>query len=328
MIARTVVRGPAASPAPRRYRRSRGSVRRLLFPALLAGCTADAGDRGPVLVVDGSSSLYPLSEAVAEDFAREHPGSRIVVHVSGTAGGLRRLCEGEIHIAGASRPMTSAEAARCRSAGIGYLAIPVARDGVAVVVNAGNETVDCLTLPELRRLWEPGSGVRTWRDLRPALPAERIRLFGPGTVSGTYHFFTTVVMGRTGASRADHYQTEDDHLIARGVAGNPWSLGYLGSASYAANEDRVRALAVDTGFGCVHPTPSAIGDGSYGSLARDLYIYAVDMYNEMYNNMYNFVTHYVSVSQALAEEVGYAPLPSEEYERSLALLAEAREGSP
>ena len=327
MIARTVVRGPAASPAPRRSRRSPGSVHRLLFSALLAGCSAGAGDGGPVLVVDGSSSLYPLSEAVAEDFAREYPGSRVVVRVSGTAGGLRRLCEGEIHIAGASRPMTSAEAARCRSAGIGYLAIPVARDGVAVVVNGGNETVGCLTMTELRRLWEPGSGVTTWRDLRPALPAERIRLFGPGAVSGTYHFFTAVVMGRAGASRADHYQTEDDHLIARGVAGNPWSLGYLGSASYAANEDRVRALAVDTGFGCVHPTPAAIGDGSYSPLARDLYIYATDMYNEMYNNMYNFVVHYVSVSQALAEEVGYAPLPAGEYERSLALLASRREGS-
>lgn len=298
-----------------------------LFAALLAGCSAGAEEGESVLVVDGSSSLYPLSEAVAEDFGREHPGSRVVVRVSGTAGGLRRLCEGEVHVAGASRPMTSAEAARCRSAGIEYLAIPVARDGIAMVVNPGNEAVGCLTMPELRRLWEPGSGVTTWRDLRPGLPAERIRLFGPGTASGTYHFFTAVVMGRTGASRADHYQTEDDHLIARGVAGNPWSLGYLGSASYAATEDRVRALEVDTGFGCVRPTPAKIGDGSYSPLARDLYIYAADMYNNMYNNLYRFMTYYVSASRALAEEVGYAPLPAGEYERGLALLAAAAEGS-
>lgn len=298
-----------------------------LISALQTGCSADGGDGGPILVVGGSSSVYPLSEAVAEDFAREHPGSRIVVRVSGTSGGLRRLCEGEIHIAGASRPMTSAEAARCRSNGIGYLALPVARDGVAVVVNADNNAVDCLTLAELRRLWEPGSAVSTWRDLRPGLAAERIRLFGPGTVSGTYDFFTAVVMGRAGASRADHYQTEDDHLIARGVAGNRWSLGYLGSASYAANEDRVRALAVDTGFGCERPTPAAIGDGSYGSLARDLYIYVSDMYNNMYDNVYNFAVHYVSVSRALAGGMGYAPLPAGEYARSLARLAVAVEGS-
>lgn len=299
-----------------------------VLSTLLAGCDPNEADDGSVLVVGGSSSLYPLSEAVAEDFAREHPGSRIVVRVSGTAGGLRRLCEGEIHIAGASRPMTSAEAERCLDAGTGYLAIPVARDGVAVVVNAGNEAVRCLTLPELRRLWEPGSGVTTWRDLRPGLPAERIRRFGPGTASGTHHFFTAVVMGRAGASRADHYQTEDDHLIARGVAGDRWSLGYLGSASYAANEDRVRALAVDTGFGCEHATPATIGDGSYGALARDLYIYTSDMYNNTYSNMYRFVVHYVSASRALAGEMGYAPLPAAEYERSLARLAAAVEGSP
>lgn len=298
-----------------------------LLAATLAGCSSNAGDGGDVLVVDGSSSLYPLSEAVAEDFAREHPGSRIVVRVSGTAGGLRRLCAGEVHIAGASRPMTAAEAARCRIAGINYLAIPVARDGVSLVVNRDNEAVGCMNMTELRRLWEPGSGVTTWRDLRPGLPAERIRLFGPGTVSGTYHFFTSVVMGRAGASRADHYQTEDDHLIARGVAGNRWSLGYLGSASYAANEDRVRALGVDAGFGCVPPTPATIGDGSYSPLARDLYIYTTGMYNKMYRNMYTFVAYYVAASQGLAEEVGYAPLPAAEYERSLALLAAAGEGS-
>ena len=294
---------------------------------LLAGCSAGSGDGGPVLVVDGSSSLYPLSEAVAEDFARANPGSRVVVRVSGTAGGLRRLCEGEVHVAGASRPMTSAEAARCRSARIGVLAVPVARDGVAVVVNAANDAVSCLTLAELRRLWEPGRPMTTWRDLRPGLPAARVRLFGPGTVSGTYHFFTSVVMGRAGSSRADHYQTEADHLIARGVAGNRWSLGYLGSASYGASEERVRAIGVDSGFGCVSPTPATIGDGSYSPLARDLYIYTTDMYNNMYSNLYNFVSYYVSSSRTLAGEAGYAPLPAEEYERGLALLAAALEGS-
>ena len=326
--------GPRTGPREGPARQARGAgllsrtaVALTLVSALLTGCSADGGDGGSILVVGGSSSLYPLSEAVAEDFAREHPGSRVVVRVSGTSGGLRRLCEGEIHIAGVSRPMTSAEAARCRGNAIGYLALPVARDGVAVVVNADNDAVDCLTLAELGRLWEPGSGVSTWRDLRPGLAAERIRLFGPGTDSGTYHFFTAVVMGRAGASRSDHYQTEDDHLIARGVAGNRWSLGYLGSASYAANEDRVRALAVDTGFGCVSPTPATIADGSYGSLARDLYIYVSDMYNKMYNNLYNFAVHYVSASQTLAGEMGYAPLPAGEYERSLARLATAAEDS-
>jgi len=280
-----------------------------------------------VLVVDGSSSLYPLSEAVAEAFAAEHPGSRVVVRVSGTGGGLRRFCEGEVDIAGASRAMTSAEAARCAAAGIRYLAVPVARDGVALVASLANDAVGCLTLTELRRLWEPESRVHTWRDLRPAFPAEKIRLFGPGNDSGTFRFFTRVIVGRPGASRADHYQTEDDHLIARGVAGNPWALGYLGSASYAAGEESVRALAVYAGFGCVHPTPAAIGDGSYSPLARDLYIYVSNVYRNMYKsteNVYTFAEHYVSASAALAEEVGYSPLPPAEYARNLALLAVAR----
>ncbi len=300
-----------------------------LFLCAVAGCAGDSGGGG-VLVVDGSSSLYPLSEAVAEAFARKHPGSRVVVRVSGTGGGLRRFCEGEIDIAGASRAMTSAEAALCAAAGIRHLAVPVARDGVVVVASPANEAVGCLTLAELRRLWEPESRVRTWRDLRPSFPAEKIRLFGPGDDSGTFRFFTRVIVGRPGASRADHYQTEDDHLIARGVAGNRWALGYLGSAGYAAGEKPVRALAVDTGFGCVQPTPAAIGDGSYSPLARDLYIYVRNVYRNMYMaaDVYRFAEYYVSAGAALAEEVGYAPLPAAEYGRSLALLEAAREGSP
>lgn len=298
----------------------------LVFPFVAAACAADAAGGRGVVVVDGSSSLYPLSEAVAEEFARERPASRVVVRVSGTAGGLRRFCEGEVDIAAASRPMTSAEAARCRAAGISHLAMPVARDGVTMVTNLANGAVRCLTLTELRRLWEPGSGVATWRDLRPAFPAEKIRLFGPGNDSGTFRFFTNVIVGRPGASRADHYQTEDDHLIARGVAGNRWALGYLGSASYAAGENLVRTLAVNAGFGCVHPTPDAIGDGSYSPLARDLYIHVRNMYMSP-DNVYRFAVHYVSASAALARGAGYAPLPAAEYARSLALLAAAREDS-
>ena len=323
-------RTPATRCSRAFVRGLRGHAGAALFLYSAAGCAADAGGGGDVLVVDGSSSLYPLSEAVAEEFAGKHPGSRVVVRTSGTGGGLRRFCEGEIDIAGASRAMTSAEAARCRTSGIRYLAVPVARDGVTLVASPANEAVGCLTMAELRRLWEPGSGVRTWRDLRPAFPAEKIRLFGPGNDSGTFHFFTRVIVGRAGASRADHYQTEDDHLIARGVAGNPWALGYLGSAGYAANEKLVRALAVDTGFGCVHPTPAGIGDGSYSPLARDLYIYVRNVYRNMYimsENLYRFAEYYVSASAVLAEQVGYAPLAPAEYARSLALLEAAREES-
>ena len=294
----------------------------------LFGCRGEAGGPGALVVVDGSSSLYALSEAVAEGFTDEFPQYRVAVRVSGSGGGLRRFCDGEIDIAAASRTMTSAEAARCRAAGRDYLAIPVARDGIAIVAHPANAAVSCLSLAELRQLWRPGSEVTTWRDLRPAFPAEKIRLFGPGTDSGTHDYFTTVVMGRPGASRADHYQTEDDHLIARGVAGNRWALGYFGSAGYAASRDRLRVLAIDAGFGCVRPTPTALDDGSYSPLARDLYIYVGRM-SILHDHVYNFAAHYVSASEGLAAEIGYAPLPAAEYARSRVLLAGARqEGSP
>lgn len=299
---------------------ARGTLAGLIVAFLLCGCAAD-GSR--IVVLDGSSSLYPLAEAVSEGFAREHPAARIVIRVSGSGGGLRRFCEDEADIAGTSRPMTAAEAARCRAAGVRFLSLPVARDGVAMVTNPANEAVDCLTLPELDRIWGPDVSATTWRDLRPALPAERIRLFGPGTDSGTFRFFTRVVVGRPGASRIDYYLTEDDHLIARGVAGNPWALGYFGSANHAAHADRLRLLAVDTGFGCVLPTPAAIRDGRYSPLSRDLYIY-VKRVLLADDDVYDFVEYFASASELLAEETGYAPLPAAEYARNRALLNEAR----
>ena len=303
-----------------------GRLRVAALVLCLLGCRGEAGGPGALVVVDGSSSLYALSEAVAELFRSAFPQYRVAVRISGSGGGLRRFCDGEIDIAAASRTMTSAEAARCRATGRDYLAIPVARDGIAIVAHPANAAVSCLSLAELRQLWRPGSEVTTWRDLRPALPAEKIRLFGPGTDSGTHDYFTTVVMGRPGASRADHYQTEDDHLIARGVAGNRWALGYFGSAGYAASRDRLRVLAIDAGFGCVRPTPTALDDGSYSPLTRDLYIYVGRM-SILHDHVYNFAVHYVATSEGLAEEIGYAPLPAAEYARSRVLLAGARQAA-
>lgn len=303
-----------------------GACRRaaaLILALLGCGCGADPAESGRVVVIDGSSSLYPLAEAVAEDFAREHPAARIVIRVSGSGGGLRRFCEDEVDIAGVSRLMTAVEAARCRAAGRGFLALPLARDGVAMVTNPANDAVGCLTLSELGRLWRPDAPATTWRDLNPAFPAERIRLFGPGADSGTFRVFTRVVMGRPGASRTDYYQTENDHLIARGVAGDRWSVGYFGSAHQAARTERLRVLAVDTGFGCVLPTPAAIRDGRYSPLARDLYIY-VNTAALADEGMYDLVLHFVSASESLAEAAGYVSLPAAEYVRSRALLAEAR----
>lgn len=285
---------------PRRSWCSRGFIH-----GLLVACGACGGD-GTVVAVGGSSSLHPLSEAVAESFHAERPGQRLTVGFSGTAGGLRQLCSGEIDIAGASRRISNIEMAICKEIGIQYIQIPVARDGIVLVANPANTVVDCFTLEELRRLWGPAEEVRSWRDLRPGLPAEPIRLFGPGPDSGTFRYFTAVVVGRPGASRSDHYQTEDDDLIARGVAGDRWALGYLGSAAYTRNRDQLRAMPVDTGFGCVRPTTEAVADGRYTPLARDLYIY-VGVTSLARDEVFALVEHYLDVAPALAPETGYAP---------------------
>ena len=294
-----------------------------LAAALLLACTpAGAGDPGRTVAVGGSSSLGPLVEAVAEEFARRSPERRVAVSLSGSGGGFRRLCEGEFDVAGASRPISAVEAARCREAETGYLALPVARDGVTVVVNSGNHDVACLTLDELERVWAPSGRVATWRDLRPGLPAEKMRLYGPGPDSGTFDFFTTVVAGRTGASRADYYQTENDHLVARGVAGHRWALGYFGFAHYAANRRALKAVAVDAGFGCVLPSRESLADGRYSPLARDLYVYVREAALAR-QAVREFASFFVAAGQELAVEVGYAPLPAGEHERSAALLERA-----
>ena len=296
----------------------------VLTVALLLACApAGGGDLGPAVAFGGSSTLGPLAEAVAEEFARRGgPERRVAVTLSGSGGGFRRLCEGEIDVAGASRPISPAEAARCREADTRYLALPVARDGVTVVANPENAEVACLTLGELERIWAPSSRVATWRDLRPGLPAEKIRLYGPGPDSGTFDFFTTVVAGRAGASRADYYQTENDHLVARGVAGHRWALGYFGYAHYAASRGLLQAVAVDTGFGCVLPSHESIASGRYSPLVRDLYIYVREAALAR-PAVREFASFFVASGEAIAAEVGYAPLPTAAYARSAALLARA-----
>ena len=319
-----------AIPAAESFNRSavvRAGLKVMAACAIVAQAACVAGDGGDgVVTVGGSSSLYALSEAVAESFAGIRPGFRVTVGFSGTAGGLRQLCDGEIDIAGASRRISTAEAARCRAMGFPFLEIPVARDGIAIVVNPANTGVDCLTLEELTRLWGPAGEVRTWRDLRPAFPDETIRLFGPGPDSGTFRYFTSVVVGRPGASRADHYQSEDDGLIARGVAGDRRGLGYFGSAAYASHRETLRAVPVDTGFGCVDPTREAVADGRYSPLSRDLFIY-VGVTSLAREVVYAFADHYLFAAAMLTAETGYVPLPPAEYVRGRAVLRSGQ-GAP
>lgn len=292
-------------------------------PGSESGSRSASGGAAGVVVVGASGSLGPLAEVVAEAFVEERPAYRVAVSPSGSGGALRRLCRDEVEIAGVARPISAAEATLCRRAGRDYLAVPVVRDGVTVVANAANTALTCLTLAELARIWEPFSRIATWRDLRPGLPREKLRLYGPGADSGTFEFFTTVVAGRAEASRADYHRTANDHLVARGVAGHRWALGYFGYAYYANNRERLRAVAVDTGFGCVLPSPAAFLDGSYSPLGRDLYIY-VGHRSLARPEVYHLAQFFVGAGETLAAQLGYAPLPASEYARSREVLARAR----
>jgi len=225
------------------------------------------------VVIDGSSTVFPISEAVAEEFQIANQGVRVSVGVSGTGGGFARFCNGETDVSNASRPIADDERELCAENGIEFTELPIAIDGLSVIANPGNEFVQCLTVEELERIWAPGSTVDTWRDVRAEWPAEEMPLFGPGTDSGTFDYFTETIVGEGGASRTDFQASEDDNILVQGVAGDTYALGYLGYAYLVENRDRLKVVAVDGGNGCVEPNDETIDNGSYAPLSRPIFIY-------------------------------------------------------
>jgi phosphate transport system substrate-binding protein len=296
------------------------------LPALLlvAACGADAGGAGAgqlagAVSIDGSSTVYPLTEAVAEDFIAENGGRvRVTVGVSGTGGGFKRFCAGETDISNASRHIKDVERQACEQAGVRFLEIPVAYDGIAIVVHPDNP-VECLTVEELRRVWEPGSRVSRWSDVRLGLQNLALRLYGPGTDSGTFDYFTEAVMGRERASRPDYTASEDDNVLVQGVAGDQGSLGYFGYAYYEENRGRIRAVAVDGGSGCVQPTPEAIRSGTYAPLSRPVFIYVRESALER-SPVREFVRFYLAHADELARQVGFVGLEEARYREGMQLL--------
>jgi phosphate transport system substrate-binding protein len=285
----------------------------------------DAGSRSDLsgsVEIDGSSTVYPITEAVAEEFGLEHGSDvRVTVGFSGTGGGFKRFCAGETAISNASRHIKDSEIELCRQNGIEYIEVPVAIDGLVVVVNPQNQAVQCLSVEELRRLWEPNSQVSQWSQIRDGLPAEQVKLYGPGTNSGTFDYFTEAIMGEAGAIRTDFSASEDDNVLVQGVAGDRNALGYFGYAYYAENEGRLRAVAVDGGQGCVEPTMETVTSGQYAPLSRPLFIYVSRAALEQ-PVVAEFVRFYVENAGALAQEVGYMPLEDSEYQQTLNQLGQ------
>lgn len=285
------------------------------------GSSAGGALTGEVLV-DGSSTVFPIAEAVAEEFQIAHPDVRVSVGFSGSGGGFKRLCAGETDLSNASRPINAAEAEACEAAGIELTELRVAWDGLSVVVNPANDFAQCLTVGELRRIWEPGSSVTTWRDVRPDWPAEEIRLYGPGTDSGTFDYFTETVNGEAGASRADYQASEDDNVLVQGIAGDRYSLGYFGYAYYAENAGRLTLLAVDGGNGCVAPSDETIADGSYAPLSRPLFVYAKHAALAR-PEVRAYVEFMLGNAAELVPATGYHALSAEEYQEQLSAISAA-----
>ena len=267
---------------------------------------------GPVRM-DGSSTVFPISEAVAEEYLAEAPRVRVTVGVSGTGGGFKKFLNEEIDINAASRPIKDSEFEQANEKGIQVLEIPVAFDGLSVVVNPKNTWVDFLTTGELKRIWEPDSSVTTWKDVRDEWPDEPIRLYGPGTDSGTFDYFTGTINGKEQASRPDFTASEDDNVLVQGISGDLYSLGYFGFAYYLENQGKLRAVPIDGGAGPISPTPQTINEGTYAPLSRPIYIY-INASTLDKNQVADFVSFYLDSAGQLAEEVGYISLPQESYQ--------------
>lgn len=270
--------------------------------------------RGTVSL-DGSSTVYPISEAIAEEFLSVAPRVRVTVGVSGTGGGFKKFLSREIDINDASRTIKNSEIEEAQANGIDYLEIPVAFDGLSVVVNPNNTWVDYLTVDELRMIWQPGSMVDSWDDIRPNWPQLPIRLYGPGTDSGTFDYFTESVNGESGASRPDYTASEDDNVLVQGISGDENALGFFGYAYYIENQDNLKIVPIDEGNGPVAPTAQSINDGTYSPLSRPIFVY-LNTDSLARPEVRSFVDFYIDNAAGIANEVGYIELPEEMYQAS------------
>ncbi len=302
-----------------RGQRSALAVMTALFMALTVFAGAAAADLSGTIIIDGSSTVFPITEAIAEEFHKLYPGVSTPIGVSGTGGGFKKFVIGETDISNASRPIKDSEAETAKANGIEYVELAIAYDGLSVMVSTQNDFVDSLTVEELKMIWEPDSAVRTWKDVRPEWPGETIKLYAPGTDSGTFDYFTDVIAGEAGASRTDYTPSEDDNVLVQGIAGDKYSLGYFGYAYYAENTDKLKIVRIDSGSGPVEPTFDTIMDGSYAPLSRPIYMYVSKKALEQ-EHVRVFVEYFLTEGTALVSEVGYVQLGDANYEAELAKL--------
>jgi phosphate transport system substrate-binding protein len=296
------------------------------------GCKKSASAASTVRV-DGSSTVYPITEAVAEEFGKARSDLQVTVGISGTGGGVKKFCAGEIDISDASRPIKPTEVDLCKGGNVEYIELPIAYDGIAIVVNKANDWADSITVAELKKIWAPEAqgNVMKWSDVRSDWPAREIHLFGPGTDSGTYDYFTEAIVGKSGASRGDFTSSEDDNVLVQGVSTDEGALGFFGIAYYEENQDKLKLLPVEdgkaeNGDGPIAATLETVRNGTYQPLSRPLFIYVAIRALER-PAVVDFVKFYIAQAATLVTEVGYVPLPERAYPLALQRLESRRTGS-
>jgi phosphate transport system substrate-binding protein len=292
----------------------------MLALALTAACSSssDSGSTKELsgqIKVDGSSTVFPLTSTAAELYGDDQPKVKVTVGESGTGGGFEKFCNGETDISDASRPIKDAEKQACDAKGIKYGELIVANDALSVVVNKENSFVDCLTVAQLKKIWEPKSTVKTWKDVDAKFPADPIKLYGPGTDSGTFDYFTEAINGKEGASRTDYTPSEDDNVLVQGVAGDKGALGYFGFTYYEENADQLTAFTLDG----VGPDVDTITSADY-PLARPLFIYVKDESLTGKPQVEAFVRYYIENAISLAEANQFVPAPQSSIDEDLQKL--------
>ena len=309
----------------------------LILPSLAFSCggpaTGPAGGEAAVIKIDGSSTVFPITEAVAEEFQKEKQGKvNVTVGISGTGGGFKKFVRGEIDVADASRPMLTDEMAQAKANGIEFIELPVAFDALTVVVNNQNNWVTSITVADLKKIWEPGAQGRIthWNHVRPEWPNEKIALFGAGADSGTFDYFTEAIVGKAKSSRGDYTASEDDNVLVQGVEGNKFALGYIPYAYYAPHSNRMKAVGIEweknKTQGPVLPSPENVLAGTYNPLSRPLFIY-VSRKSLDKPAVKEFVEFYLKHVRTLATEVKYVPLSETAYQMATTRLGSMQTGS-
>jgi phosphate transport system substrate-binding protein len=283
---------------------------------------APASNLSGTISADGSSTVGPLTTAAAEAFGAANSGVQVTVGISGTGGGFEKFCNGETDLSDASRPIKDEEKAACDAKGIKFHQILVANDGITVVVNKDNDWAKCLTVDQLKAMWGPDSKASSWKDIDPSFPDESLKLYGPGTDSGTFDFFTSAINGKGGASRSDFSPSEDDNVTVQGVEGDKGALGYFGLSYFEQNQGNLKALEIDGGSGCVAPSTATVQDKTYAPLGRPLFVYVKDDSLKR-PEVQAFLKYYTENAEPLAKTALFVPLTPDEITTEQANFADA-----